>query len=320
MIIYIFIFIFSCILLFWAGSRLVDELMQIARYLGWREFVVAFFVMAFACSLPNLFVGIDSALHKIPQLSFGDIVGGNVINLTLVAALAVLVGRGSLPAESRMVQLSTLFSVFTAILPLFLILDGELGRLDGIVLILIFVVYVAWLFSKEERFKKAYNGQEISQKPISSAKDFFTNVGQVILFLGLLLLAAEGIVISAQSFSIALGVGLPIIGMLFVAFGNTLPEMYFSIVSARKGQTWMILGDLVGSVIYTSSLVLGIIALICPIRITDFSPFFIARIFLIISALLFLISIRSGQKITKKEGVILLIIYILFVASVIYFK
>lgn len=320
MVFYIFIFIAACFLLFWAGSRLVEELMDIARYLGWREFVVAFFVMAFACSLPNLFVGIDSALHKIPQLSFGDIVGGNVINLTLVAGLAVLFGRGSLVAGSRMVQSSALFLVLTAILPLFLILDGELSRLDAVILIITFFFYVFWLFSKEDRFKKTYDDKRSAEKPTRSFKEFFKNVGQTVFFLALLLLAAEGIVISAQSFSLVFGIGLPLIGMLIVGLGDTLPELYFSIVSAKKGQDWMILGDLVGSVVYTATLVLGIVVLINPIKIADFSPFAIARIFLIISSLFFFFAVRSGQKITKKEGFALLLMYILFVASEIYFQ
>ena len=320
MFLYIFIFAAACLILFWAGSRLVDKLMQVARYLGWREFVVAFFVMAFACSLPNLFVGINSALHKIPQLSFGDIVGGNVINLTLVAALAVLLGRGSLTAESTMVQSTTLFAVLTAILPLFLVLDAELSRLDGLILIVTFFVYVAWLFSKEERFKKIYDEAETGKKPIANFTGFFKNIGQVIFYIALLLLAADGLVISAQSFSLVLGISLPLIGILIVALGNTLPEIYFSIISARKGHTWMILGDLVGSVIYTSTLVLGIVVLIFPIKITDFSPFLIARIFLIISSLLFFLFVRTSRKITKLEGVLMFSLYFIFVAAEVYFR
>jgi len=284
--------------------------MRIARFLGWREFVVAFFVIAFAASVSNLFVGISSALHKIPELSFGDIVGGNVVDLTLAIALAALIAKG-LPAESRMVQTSSIFTIVIAILPLLLILDGNLGRGDGILLILCFFLYLFWLFSKKERFTKIYEEDKI---PIlKEFKIFLKDLGKIILGVIFLLSAAEGIVRSASFFAESLNFSLALIGILIVGLGNAIPETYFAIASARRGQTWMILGNLMGAVIVPATLVLGIVALICPIKIVDFSPFVIARFFLIISALFFLFFIRTGQKITKKEALFLLGIYITFV-------
>jgi len=307
---YIFIFLTSFALLFWSAKLLVDALTRVARFLEWREFVVAFFVMAIAGSLPNLFVGISSALHKIPQLSFGDIVGGNLVDLTMVAALAALIAKG-LPARSRMVQTSSIFTICIAILPLLLILDGVLGRGDGIFLILVFAFYVFWLFSKEERFKKVYEENKISTA--KEFKVFIKDLGKVILGIIFLLAAAEGIVKSAQFFAGSFNLPIAIIGILIIGLGNALPEAYFAIASARKGQTWMILGNLIGSIMVPATLVLGIVALICPIEIVDFSPFAIGRLFLVISAIFFLWVVRSGQKITKKEALFLLGIYILFV-------
>ncbi len=307
---YIFIFLTSFALLFWSAKLLVDALTRVARFLEWREFVVAFFVMAIAGSLPNLFVGISSALHKIPQLSFGDIVGGNLVDLTMVAALAALIAKG-LPARSRMVQTSSIFTICIAILPLLLILDGVLGRGDGIFLILVFAFYVFWLFSKEERFKKVYEENKISTA--KEFKVFIKDLGKVILGIIFLLAAAEGIVKSAQFFAGSFNLPIAIIGILIIGLGNALPEAYFAIASARKGQTWMILGNLIGSIMVPATLVLGIVALICPIEIVDFSPFAIGRLFLVISAIFFLWVVRSGQKITKKEALFLLGTYILFV-------
>lgn len=308
---YISIFILSCLVLFWSGTWLVRALTGIARFLKWREFVVAFFVIALAATIPNLFVGINSALNKIPQLSFGDIIGGNLIDLTLAVALAVLIAKTSLPAESRLVQTSGLFTVAITLLPLVLILDGVLGRGDGLVLLGVFFFYLFWLFSKEERFKKIYEEKE--KEIIKSFRDFLKNLGKVILAIFLLLLAAEGVVRSATFFAESFNLTLPLIGILIVGLGNALPEIYFAIASAKRGETWMILGDLMGSIIVPATLVLGIVALIYPIKILDFSPFAVGRFFLIIAAFFFLIIVRSGQKITKKEALILLAIYLLFV-------
>jgi len=329
--IWLLIFIISIIVLFWSGSRLVKGLIKMAVYLGWREFVVAFFIVAFAGAVPNLFIGINSALHGIPELSFGEILGGNVVDLTLAVALAVLVGGNVLQAKSKMVQSSTIFTSVVAILPLILIIDGRLGRIDGAVLLLAFIFYVVWLFSKEERFRKVYKGKLKEEnafrkfvtfvkkrkepKIIKEFKIFVRGMWRVVSSLILLMLASWGIVRSAQFFAGYFNVSLPIVGIFLVGLGNALPETYFAIISARKGQTWMILGDLMGSVIVCATLILGVVALIAPIEIVELSTLAIARVFLVISAVFFLVIVRTGQKITKKEAAILLIIYLSFIIT-----
>jgi len=314
-IFYIFIFLISCFLLFLSGKWLISALVRIAQYLGWREFVVAFITVAFTASLPNLFVGITSALHRIPELAFGDIMGGNLADLTIAIALSALFAKGlvGLPAESKMVQTSAAFTMIIAILPLLLILDGTLGRGDGIILILIFCFYLFWLFSKKERFTKIYNGEKLSI--IKSFKVFIKDLSKIIFGLFFLLLAAEGIVESASYFSESLNLPLVLIGILVVGLGNAIPETYFAIIAARRASNWMILGAIMGSVISAATLVLGTVALICPIKIVDFSPFAIARFFLIIVAMFFLFFVKTDLRITKKEALFLLGLYIVFLIT-----
>jgi len=314
---YILVFIISCLLLFRSGKLLIGGLMRIARFLKWREFVVAFFTIALAATLPNLFVGIMSVIHGIPQLSFGDVIGGNVVDLTIVVALAVLIG-GNLQAKSRMVQTSSVFTVIIAILPILLLADKKLGRGDGIILLLFFVSYVAWLFSKKERFTKVYNSYPHSF--IKGLKGFIKDLGKVILGIVFLLLAGEGIVRSALFFAKNLDLPLTLIGILIVGLGNAFPETYFAVVSAKRGQNWMVLGDLMGSVIMAPTLVLGVVSLLSPIVINDLSSFTVARLFLIISAVFFLFFVRTDRKITKKEAVFLLFLYLLFVGVEIFLK
>ena len=306
----VFIFISSCFLLAWLSSRLIKSLVNIAEYLHWKEFIIAFFVMAFAVSLPNLFVDLNAVLQNKPQLAFGDIIGGNLVDLTLVLAIAVFFSKKGLSSESRIVQKSAVFTTLIAILPAFLIWDGNLNRIDGIILFLAFIFYSWWIFSKKERFKKIYYDQ--NQTPTKSFKSFLKNLLKVIILLALLLIASQAVISSAQFFSDKLGISLALVGILIIGLGNCFPEAYFSIISARKEQNWMVLGDLMGSVIICSTLVLGIIALVLPFEIKDLSPFLTARMFLIIASLLSLLFIKTGRKITKKEGLILLFIYMSF--------
>jgi len=313
---YIVIFIISFFLLILSSSWLIGALTKLAKFLGWKEFVVAFFTMALASSVPNLSVGISSVLHKIPALSFGEIVGGNIIDLTVAVALAALISKGGLTLASRTVQGSAIFTLIVAILPLLLIADGSLSRVDGLLLILTFFIYMFWLFSKEDRFSKVYNR---IKEPLVF-KTAFKNVGILIGTILLLLLAAEGIVKSATFFSTSLNFPIALIGILIVGLGNALPEIFFGIQAARRGKDWLVVGNIMGSVIIPATLVLGLVAFLSPIQIANFSPYAIGRFFLIISAVFFLLFLRTGRKITKKEAIFLLIIYLTFVLAEILFS
>lgn len=284
----------------------------------WREFIIAFFVMAFATSLPNLFVDLNAVFHGIPQLAFGDIIGGNLIDLTLVMAIAIFFSKGAISTESEMVQKSAIFTALIAVLPLLLVLDGKIDRIDGIILILAFIFYCFWLFSKKERFRKNYGNN--NRHPVQDFKGFLLNLLKIIVFLVLFLAASQAVIISAQFFSDKLGISLALVGILIVSLGNSFPEIFFSISAARKEKNWLVLGDLMGSVIVCSTLVLGIVAIVSPFEINDFSPFLIARIFLIVGSIFALIFIKSGRKITKREGIILLFVYVVFLLSEIFIK
>lgn len=307
---YVLIFTASCVMLSWLSSILVKSLVQMAKYLQWREFVIAFFVMSFAVSLPNLFVDLNAALQHKPELALGDIIGGNLVDLTLVLAIAVFFSKKGLSAKSDMVQKSAIFTTAIAVLPLLLIWDSKLDRIDGLILIAVFLFYAFWLFSKKERFQKKYQPAPLA--PIKGFKFFLANIVKIVILLILLLAASQAVVSSAQFFSNKLGISLALVGILIVGLGNAFPELYFSIISARKEKNWLVLGDLMGSVIVCSTLILGIVAVVFPFEIKEFSPFLTARMFLIIAALFSLVVIRTDREITKKEGLCLLLLYIVF--------
>lgn len=319
MIFQILTFVVSCLILALLSKSLVKTLVQVARYLNLREFIVGFFLMSFATSLPNLFVDINAAMQGFPQLAFGDVVGGNFIDLTLVMAIAVLFSRKSLSTKSDMVQKSAVFTVIIAILPLLLILDRNLSRVDGAILILSFAVYCFWMFSRQSNFQKVYNSQA---KPKNMLNPFWLakNIGKLVLLIGLLLVSSFIVIDTAQYFAKSFGSSLALVGILIVALGNCFPETYFSIISARKNEGWMVLGDLMGSVIVCATLVLGIVALVNPFIIEDFSPFLIARFFTILAVIFYLFFIKSDKKITKKEALMLLFLYIVFLLAEVFIK
>lgn len=298
---------------------MVNGLVKVSRLLGLREFVMAFLVMAFAASLPNLVVGISSGLRGFPELSFGDVSGNNLIALTLAVGIAAIFAKGGIPARSRMAKTTSWFVTIAALLPIFLILDGELSRLDGVLLILAFIFYIVWMFSKKERFTVNLEDNK-SVSPLKF-RAFFKDLMKVLLGLITFAVAAQGIVVSAKFFADQFNLSLVLIGILVTGVGSALPEMYFDVVSAKRGQTWLVLGDLMGAIIIPSTLVLGLVALLFPIHMSGLSSssLALARIFIIVSALLFPILVKSGEEITKKEALLLLSIYIAFLIAQIFF-
>lgn len=311
LIFWILIFFASCGVLYFASEWIIKSVIRIAEFLRWREFVVAFFIIAFAAALPNLFVGISSIRKGVPELAFGDIMGNNLLVLTIAPFLAVIFSKKSLPAASRTVQTTSIFTMVAAILPLLLILDGEISRLDGVLLLLFYAFYVAWLFSKEERFTKVFDRDQIP--PAREFKLFLKACFVTVLGMFLLFFAAEGIVSSAIFFAEAFNFPLFVIGILIVGFGSCVGEFYFTISLARKKETWMILGNLMGTVVANSALILGLVALISPIRIENRLPFMGTILFLFVAATLFFAFIKTDKKIEKKEAMLLLSLYLIFV-------
>lgn len=311
----IIIFLASCGLLYFSGEIIVNGLVRLSRFFGLKEFVVAFFVMAVAASLPNLFVGVTSALQGIPELSFGDIMGNNLIALTLAVGLAVLFSPNKeISAESRTIQSTSVFTFGAAILPIILILDGTLSRPDGFILILFFFIYLFWLFSKKERFSKTID-PEPKHSMIMSVTEGLKDAFKIFSGAFLLFISAQGIVMSSTFLASSLGLPLVIVGSLIIGFGSALPEVYFAIYSAKRGETFMILGNLMGAVIIPASLILGIVTIINPISTASLDSFAISRIFLSLAIIAFFITTKTQQKITPKESVILLSIYFIFVLT-----
>lgn len=308
------ILILSGVLLYIAGELLVTGLLRVSKYFQVTQFVVAFFVMAFAASLPNLFVGITSALAGVPELSFGDIMGNNMIALTLAIAGGIFFApKRILPLENKLIQDTSFLTLIAAVLPLILVSDGMISRSDGVVLLLLFVGYVYWLFTKKEFFSKKFHHK---RKPVSQ-KEMLASVVHTLLGIVILAVASQGIVYGAGMVATALNLPLLFVGLVIVGFGGALPEVYFTIITARRGETSMIIGNLMGAVIIPATLVLGLVAIIHPITNDMLELSLFGRGALVLSALIFFISAQSKKEISINEGVILVIIYVAFLLNTI---
>ena len=310
------IFVIFFFVLARAGSWAVESLSRISQFLGWKEFVVSFILMAFTTSLPEFFVGISSALHGRPQLSFGNVIGSNVINLTLLVGVSALLAKG-LKMERALVKRDALYVALIGFLPVLLLLDKNLSRGDGIVLILFLFLYFFQLSSQKEAFTRVFSNS--FQKDFTQLKQLLIEIVVFFVSVGALLLAADGIVRSANFFAKGFDLSLLFVGIFIVAFGTNLPEFTFGIKSILLGHKEMVLGNLMGSVVVNSTLILGVTALLSPIEVPSLSPFFLGIVFTFLSTLFFYIFSRTNEKISQKEAIFLILFYILFVLLEIFY-
>lgn len=309
---YIIIFVVSCLVLIKAGTWVVRSLIRIAQALEWSEFIVAFVLMAFATSVPELFVGITSAFHGRPELSFGNVIGSSMIKLTLAVGIAVILASG-LTLERAVAKRDALWTALFAFLPVLMISDGSLSRVEAIILLLGLVIYLSSLFKERARITKVFSSK--FRRDITQFKAFLKDIGFFLAGLALLLLSAQGIIWSSSSLAQLMGVPLVFIGIVIVAFGTTLPEITFGIRAVLLNRKEMVLGSLMGSVVVNSTLVLGLTCLIYPLQIVDFSPYFAGIAWTVAAAFLFYVFARTRDKISKKEGIILFFVYIGFLVT-----
>jgi len=299
------VFLIACIVLVISGNLLVKTLTKIAAFLKLSEFVVGFIIMAFATSIPELFVGITSALAGKSALALGNVIGANIINLTLVVGIAILLGRG-IKIESKKTKTDSLYMVFIAALPMILmIIGGSLSRIDGIILLAAFALYAGRILKQRRLFKKEVE-DGIKRKDIILTTILF------VFSLALLFLSARFVVGYATLLSVDLALPPIIVGLFIISIGTTLPELTFGSRAVLAGRSEMALGNLIGSVIVNSTLVLGITSIIYPIT-ANILLFSVSAIFMVIVAFLFATFVESGDRLYIKEGISLILLYIFFV-------
>ncbi|MCX7589475.1 MAG: hypothetical protein RMK17_02250 [bacterium] len=317
----IIIFILSAIGIYLSGEFVVNNIINFSRYIGLSPFIISFFLMGVSSALPNLFLGSGAAFKKIPELSLGDVFGNDFINLTIVISLAVLFSKyKKIQVKNLFIKQSVIFMILAALAPLFLVADGILSRYDGLFLLSLFGFYIWWSFSRQNYLtEKIYYSSDY--KPLRLAlKEWsaYASLLKIILGIIILFLSAQGIIYSAKFFASILNLPLVIIGILIVGFGNSLPETYFAISSSRKGETELIFGNMVGSVIAPATLVLGIVSIIFPIYINNFLFLEINRILYLLVIFILLWFILKKKEFNLYTAIILIGIYLLFLTSLKY--
>jgi len=235
----------------------------------------------------------------------GNVIGANIIDLTLLTGLFVLLSRG-IKFESEKVGKDVYFMLGAIILLVILyIIGNSLSRIDGVILICFFIVNTFRLMKKKEKYASKLKIKNHHNK----------RLGHLLVFIiSLLVLFISSRYLVLYSHNIALDLNLPeiFIGLFLVSIATTLPEMIFGINAVLLGHSEMSIGDQTGTIFTNICLILGIVAIIHPITVA-MTPFLISGIFMLIAGLIFVSFIKSGRRLDVYEGVSLIGLYLFFV-------
>lgn len=312
----ILVFAVSFYILSRSSIFLVNSLINISKFLKLKEYVVAFVIMGIATSLPEFFVAISSSFEKVGQLSFGNIIGANILNITLVVGLVTLISKKSFILPQLFVKDAWLIFLI-AMTPFVLLGDGAFSKFDALVLVLLYVWYLVRLFENYFQPKKIFNNSNLF-----TGKGILGEVGKV--FFGIILLLFSSIIIveTSKNIAVSMGLDLTIFGVLIIAIGTTLPEIIFSLRSFRLDHQELAFGNALGSIAVNSALILPISIFVSPFSVPHTISYFITFIsFFVIFWIFNLIVTKKTGILGRNEALILISLYIIFVAiSLVFIK
>lgn len=307
------LFVFGAVLVA-STDMLVTAVQHLSRLTKMSKFGITALVMAVATSLPELMVGIMSAIEGKPSLSLGNVLGSNMANLALVVGGAAIVG-GGITMLGGFLYRELLAGFFVGTLPLVLLVDGQLSRWDGLLLILAYLVFVRNLIFERPVSLVSEEGETV--EPIYARffvffrrKAIRRNIRQLLLGIVMLGGSAYALVELAQGIAVGLKVPLFLIGLL-VSLGTSLPELSFAMRAIKTRQVSMILGNLLGSIAANSGFVLGVVALIRPVTPNGgVTPYLLGTIGYVGLFILFWIFAATKKKLARWEGVVLVLVYL----------
>jgi cation:H+ antiporter len=298
-------------LLFFGGEFLVRGSVAIALKMRISTLVVGMTIVSFATSAPELFVSLQAVLDGSSNIAFGNIIGSNIANITLVLGVTsvifrVQISQQTLTLNYPMMLLASI--VFGAVLYFFNGVPVVVGFLFIVILLLF-----AWLLiltSRKDNLKAATEEDELLEE--ASHDPILQSIAFLLAGIFLLKFGADFLVDSTKILAKNLGISDRIIAVTVVAIGTSIPELATSIIAALKKEDNLAIGNLIGSNIFNILAVLGVTASIKEINIIDAKIFTFDYIWMIAITLIvgLFIYIFSKSQISRKEGVVLLLIYI----------
>ncbi len=312
MALWIPIFVVSLLVLVKSADLFTEGAEELGIFFGVPSYVVGVTIVAIGTSLPELVSSIFAVAQGSPEIVIGNAVGSNVTNIFLVLGLAAILG-GSLSVRREIVRIDLPMLASSAALLALTALDGEISRVDGVLLLagaLIYGVYGVRISRPspaaqaeiEASVAQDVNVERTRLRPLVLLK---LAGGVVVLYF-----AAEYTIRSVIELSTLFDIGADVIAISAVALGTSLPELVVSVVAARRGKLEIAIGNVLGSNVFNAFAVVGIPAIITPLPVTH-SALTIGLPFMGVATVLYFF-MAQDREVTRWEGMPLVLFYVLF--------
>lgn len=300
-LIQLFILVLGFVMLVKGADWFVDGSSGIARKFGIPQLVIGLTIVAMGTSAPEAAVSITAAFKGSADITIGNILGSNILNVLIILGLSSVIT--SIAVAKSTIKIDTPFMIGITGLLLVLGLDGKIGLLDGIILLIAFVGYLSYLFVTAKKNKEETDEET---KELSLIKALlWTVIGLVLIVLG-----SDFTVDAATRIAKVLGLSERFIGLTIVALGTSLPELFTSVTAARKGNADIAIGNIVGSNIFNILFVVGLSATIIPVPFA--SGFIVDAIAAIYAAVLLWVCCFRTGKLNRPAGILMLISYVVY--------
>ncbi|QPC46112.1 calcium/sodium antiporter [Mangrovibacillus cuniculi] len=304
------LFIIGLVLLIKGADFFVDGSSKIARGLQVPPLLVGLTIVAFGTSSPEATVSIIAALDGTAGVALGNVIGSNIFNITLVVGITALLNP--LKVESETIRKEIPFTLLGSIVLLVVVADtflqgfqaDALTRSDGIILLLIFSIFLYYIFEVAKNSRGNTNDMEVRTEAPKWGKNILFTIGG----LAAIIFGGELVVSSATEIAISFGMTETLVGLTIVAVGTSLPELITSITAALKKESDIALGNIVGSNIFNIFFVLGTASTISPLAFEG--KLFVDLILMIILTFVLLVFSRTNYRVGKMEGLFLALVYI----------
>lgn len=278
-----------------SADWLTNGAVGLATKLGISQIVIGLTIVAIGTSMPEFFVSIVSAIKGTPDLAVGNIVGSNIFNVLLIVGVAATVAPITIQRATvrRDIPIATIAAIMLAIM----MLDDTISRMDALILFIAFIAFV-WITLRDS--KKNSHENDSSKEATGTGKSIFL----ILIGLAGLVLGSNVFVDNASSLAHGWGISDAVIGLTIVAGGTSLPELATSAVAARKGDSGIAIGNVLGSNVFNILMILGLTGLISPMHIRGIT--YIDMAVMIISMAFFWLFSFTKLRIERWEGCVLI--------------
>lgn len=293
------------VLLIKGADLFVDGSSSIAGILKVPSVIIGLTIVAMGTSAPEAAVSINAGLAGNSDISLGNIVGSNIFNLLVVIGACAMI----FPAKSNedILKRDLWWNIGVSVLLLLTIMDGNLSRMEGIILLAIFLFYIGLMI--RSALKNRVEGDAMNVMPLWKSL-LFAAIGLAAVVFG-----GDMVVDNASLIAKAWGMSDTLVGLTIVAVGTSLPELVTSITASKKGDSGIALGNAVGSCLFNILFILGMASTLTPINAVP--ELIIDTAILIAVTVLILIVAKTDKKTTRLEGIICVLSYIIYTAYII---